>query len=58
MCNCNSRWVNLAKQLISSNNISCEEKEVLEYLLTNNHCGINQNVQMLIMQIQNEIDNL
>ena len=46
MCNCNSRWVNLAKQLISSNNISCEEKAVLEYLLTNNHCGINKGAKI------------
>ena len=55
MCNCNSRWVNLAKQLISSNNISCEEKAVLEYLLTNNHCGINAGARIndVIMYVNN-----
>jgi len=55
MCNCNSRWVNLAKQLISSNNISCEEKAVLEYLLTNNHCGIKAGARIndVIMYVNN-----
>ena len=54
MCNCNSRWVNLAKQ-ISSNNISCEEKAVLKYLLTNNHCGINAGAKIndVIMYVNN-----
>jgi len=46
MCNCNSKWVNLAKRLILSNNISCEEKAVLRYLLTNNHCGINKGAKI------------
>jgi hypothetical protein len=46
MCNCNSKWANNAKYLVSSNSISFVEKTVLEYLLKNNHCGINNGVSI------------
>ena len=48
MCNCNdsSEWINNAKNFIQSNNMDIMQKLIVQYLLNNNNCGVNNSTSI------------